>query len=234
MTVAFDAEQFRTLTPTGGTWTHTCVGASRGLAVLIAQTADATDLVTAVSYAGATLTRVTNGHVADTVTEPCGSYLYFKGTVALSGTVNVVKTASTGSTVCAWSWSFTGNQAQLEFVTAGSIGVDTANPSVTLPTTAADSGFALSVFSSGLAAPDTTTIVTGAGFTRGTGTDPGGKDWGANCAVAQYGYFTGANIAVGWNTAAVSDDCAMIGAFVREVAPAISTFPDLNAAYVAS
>ncbi len=226
MSVEFDAEQFRTLTPTGGTWTHAPVGPSRGLAVLIAQTASATDLVTGVSFAGATLTRVTNGFAADTVTEPCASYLYFKGTVAASGTVNVVKTAAAGSTICAWSWSFTGNQAQLEFVSAATVGDDTLNPSVTLTTTSGDSGMGLSVFSSGLAAP--TSMTPPAGFTSGTGSDAGGKDWGANCAAAAYGRLSGANAVLGWT--ASSDDTAMIAAFIREVAPGTSTFPLVNMA----
>src|SRR6185369_16602791 len=93
MAVAFDAQAFKDFTTgAGGTWTHSSVGVPAGMAVLIVQNASTVDRITAVSYGGGTLTRVST-IPGGSGSEPGRSYMYFRGTVVpASGTVNVVGT----------------------------------------------------------------------------------------------------------------------------------------------
>ncbi len=216
MPVAFDAQAFKDLASTGGTFTIVPVGVPRGIAVLIVQNAVSTDLVTAVSYGGGTLTRF--AFATDTVTEPGAAYGYYRGdTVAASGTVNVVLTA--GGTATAWAATFTANQGTVtQITTVGSLNEDHTNPSVTLATGATANGVAIAALYSGLGAP--TNATAGVGFTKLTGSATGGRQFTASCGCAEYQALSGANVTAGFTAA--SDDCAFVAAFVQEVVSPIS------------
>ena len=106
MALSYGTQFFRDLTGAGGTFTVTTPsGVPAGIAVLIAQgTNPAADPVTAVSYGGAALTRITRATCGG---EPGASLLYFRGqSVPTTGTVNVV---TSGGTYTAWAVTVTGD-----------------------------------------------------------------------------------------------------------------------------
>lgn len=224
MPLSFDAQAFRDLPSTGGTFTIVPVGTPRAIAVLIAQSASSSDLVSSVTYGGATLTRI-GGFGQDTSTELGAAYGYFKGSgVASSGTVNVVLTA--GGTATAWAVTLTSSQGvAAEVVTSGTQGENRANPSLTLATSATDSGIAFGVLFSGQASPADATIAAGSGYTKLTGSSAGGRAFSAAAACAEYGAKSGANVVVDWTVSA--DDVAFHAMFVREI-PSVP--PTVNSA----
>lgn len=221
MPAAFDAQAFRDLPATGGTFTITPVGVPRGIAVLIAQNATSTDLVTSVSYGGGTLIRF--GFAQDTANEPGATYGYFRGyDVAASGTVNVVLTA--GGTATAWALTVTNNQGTATVLsTAGTQGENRANPSVTLATGGTANGVAVGVLFSGLASPADATIAAGSGYTKLTGSSAGGRTFAAQAACAEYGAKSGANVDCGFTSS--TDDAAFVAGFIDEI---VSPIPDVN------
>lgn len=223
MAVGFDAQSFRDLTGTGGTFTHVPVGTPRGMAVMIASNLATTDVITSVAFGGATLTRMAfmSGGAAS---EPGAAYLYFKGSaVPASGTVNIV---STNGTYTAWGLSVTANQAWTEFAgTATVTSTSMVNPSATVHATSGDSGVVVGIYFSGVDAPATN--VPNAGYSALTGSAAGGRDFGSQSAVAARGSGSGATVSIGWENS-TADDVALIAALIREVPPVVVP-PTVNA-----
>ncbi len=227
MAVAFDAQAFRDYAAsTGGTFTHVSVGTPRGIAVLIASNAATTDVITAVSYGGGTLTRIAfmSGGAAS---EPGAAYLYFKGTaVAASGTVNVV---SASATYTAWSVGMTANLnvAALDFAgTATVTSTSLANPSGTVTPAAGSTGLAVGILFSGANAPSSN--VPNPGYTALTGSAAGGVDFGSQSASAAQGAILNPvqTFSMGWAQSPADDVAAIVG-LIRETPPTILP-PDVN------
>lgn len=215
MAVALDAQSFKDLAGTGGTFTHSPVGGTpQGIAVLLASNAATTDTVTAVSYGGAALSRVAfmSGGAAS---EPGAAYLYFKGSgVASSGTVNVITTTGTST-----AWAVTVDALKdTEFGgTATVTSTSLANPSGTVTVTAGLSlGMMVGVLFSGANAPASNAV--NSGYTALTGSAAGGRDFGSQSAVAAYGAkaSAGSPVAMGW-TNSTADDVALIVGLIREI-----------------
>ena len=212
MAVAFDAQSFLDFTSTNS-FTHSPSGTPRGALVLIAQNVVSTDLISAVTYGGVTMTRFQTN--VDTVTEPGRTYIYFLGSNIPTGNQTVSVTVSSG-TDAKTAWCITATAARNTQVSADS-GIDenATNPSVTLGTHSSFQGLVASVFYSGLAAPDDATIAAGSGFTKLTGSAAGGRDFGTSAACAEYQILTGANAVANWTAAA--DDVAMSAIAIDEV-----------------
>ncbi len=191
---------------------------------MLIASATITDVVTAVSYGGATLTRTSliTGGVGS---EPGAAYMYYKGTaVASSGTVNVV---CTGGTATAWAVTVTANQAWTQ--TAGTATITStslANPSGTITPSQGFSGLAVGILFSGQ--NDPSTITTNSGYTALLGSAAGGRDFGSQSGAALQGLAAGNNpVSVGWVQTA--DDVAAVVGLIQEVAPTVVP-PDVNAA----
>jgi hypothetical protein len=230
VTVAFDAQSFKDFTASDS-WTHTPVAAPRMIWVGITQDVSAADLITAVTYGGVAMNRVTTAF--DTVTEPGRVYMYWLAE-PLSGAQTVAVTVASG-TDAKWgvAVSVSANAKMREFGHA-ILNENAANPSRTFGTPTSFQGILFSSMHSGLAAPTDATIAPANSETKLTGTDTGGKDYGTACAVQGYRVASGADLVTGYTS--LTDDLAFAAAaFQEEVgwfAPADDTFRSLLLSYI--
>lgn len=218
MTAAYDAQSSQDGFGAGGSFTHTPVGTPRGIVVLIASSDISTDIITGVTYGGVALTRVaTNGFVADTAGEVGAVYAYFLGSGIPTGAQTVVVTTADINAKSAWCLSVTAaNDTQI--AGSGKASGDAANPTVTINTIAGFAGFVAGVLFSGQNAP--ASITAGSGYTILTLK----SDFGLTSGVAERADAkTGASIVV--NFTATSEDVAIIGVAVEEVAASAFGFP---------
>jgi len=93
MTIAFDAIASKATTSGSTTWTHTPSGTPAGVLVFIHQRQDQTDVVTAVTYGGITMTRLARIGNAG-VSLASSEYAYFLGNGVPSGAQTVSVTHS--------------------------------------------------------------------------------------------------------------------------------------------
>jgi hypothetical protein len=148
---------------------------------------------------------------ADPAGEPGAVYVYILTTNVPQGAQTVAVTVSSG-TDAKTAWVVTLNSGGPVTVTDSELlAGDTANPSVTLGTTADWVGMALNVCFSGLGT--TGSLTAGTGHTK----LGGGRDFGNQVVVAEIGNLVGANIASGW-TAAI-EDVAMVAVALEAPLP---------------
>lgn len=222
MAVAFDAfanaGEFTAATDPK-TWTHTPVGTPRGVVVFIQQTGTASDFVNGtVSYGGVAMTRVpTNGFAVDSAIEVASIYAYFLGSGIPTGAQTVSIDHDTGifGTKHAISVTLTAS-SDTEIVASGKLENDAANPSIAL-----DSGArtAIKLFNLYSGRDALANITNTAGMTR-----IAASKYAAGNFCYVYGYRTtpgtGSETVV---QTADSDDVAMIGIAVAEVAATTAT-----------
>jgi len=133
MTIAYDATSSATPGTGSLSWTHTPVGAPKGVVVFVMQYNDATDRITGVTYGGVAMTEVTASPIFKT-SETMGVYCYFLGSGIPTGAQTVVVTATaivvTKSAICftVTASTNTGIQDQDNTINSASI----ANPTATL------------------------------------------------------------------------------------------------------
>ncbi len=217
MAISFDAQARGEWTGTGGTFTLVPVGTPKGIAVLVAAAADVVDRNLSVAYGGSPLARFGSFATAGAA-ENGAVYAFFRGSVVpTSGTVSV--THSAGGTFIGWGLTMTA-ASDTQVLYNGSVHSDAAaNPTITLPSSAGDTGLAVGVLFSGANA--LSSIAVGSGYTALTGPDGGtsgtvtGKDFGSQTAVAEYGSKSGANINVDWVIA--SSVYAALGGLITEI-----------------
>ena len=188
----------------------------QGVVVVIAQTAAATDRISAVTYGGGAMQRLpVDGFAQDTAGEPGAVYAYFLGAGVPQGTQTVAITVSAGTEEKrAWVFGLLGSR-DLQVVASGRVQGDTANPSVTLKTVASFAGLCFSVFYSGLPTPSNVTA--GSGYTKMQA-----RDFGVNTAHVEAANKEGANVVCNWTSN--NDDVAMI-AFAVGLAPPSFEYP---------
>jgi hypothetical protein len=212
--LAFDAQSFKDITATDS-FTHTPVLNPRAVIVMIAQTTAETDRISAVTYGGVTMTRVpTNGYAVDTLNEPGAAYIYFLGGGIPTGVQTVAVTVSAGTEAkVVWCVTASG-KGVTEVAASAMLQENQTNPSMTLSTEIDFQGLVCCVFYSGLIAPSDANIAPAAGYTKLTGTDTGGKDFGNQCAVGVYGVKTGINVVCSFTSA--GEDVAISCVAIRE------------------
>jgi hypothetical protein len=210
VTVAFDAQSFKDITATDS-FTHTPVRVPRLAVVMIVQDVSSADLITAVTYGGVAMERVTTA--ADLVTEPGRVYMYWLREPLASAQTVAVTVASGTDAKTVWAATFSGNAPINKFGHAILQG-DQANPSRTFGTPSTFQGALCSVGFSGVAAPSDANIAPANSEVKLTGTDAGGKDFGAASGYAGYRIATGANAVTGYTI--TSDDLAFVAAAFQE------------------
>ena len=106
MAIAFDAIASKASTNDSTTWTHTPAGTPAGILVFIHQRADQTDVVTAVTYGGIPLARVTRVGNAGAYAAS-SEYAYFLGSGVPAGAQTVSVTHSSAKDCAYESISYT-------------------------------------------------------------------------------------------------------------------------------
>lgn len=212
MAIAFDAVSNPGANQTAdASWTHTPVGTPRGALLLIAQPiTDATDQVVGCTYGGVTMNRIATA--ADLAGEPMRAYAYFLGSSIPTGGQTIA--VDVNNTILYRPVMFTVTAATDTEVADVQIQEgDAANPSVTLTTPGGVETWAAGVLCSGL--PNTTDHTAGADYTSVLSADPGASTMRFQRRTANA---SGGNYVLDY--VAATDDIALIGAALREVAAA--------------
>lgn len=187
---------------TSNSWTHSPgTPYPQGVIVLIIQNTASTDVISAVTYGGVAMTRVsTNGLAQDSAGEAGAVYAYTLHTGIPSGPQTVAVTVSSGTTAKRGHCFTVTAPDRTRVAASGRVQGDTADPSVTLGTGSGFAGFVVNALYSGQNALSSLTV--------GAGYDPIGIDFGNQTGAVEYGHKTGASVASGWT--ATSDDVAMV------------------------
>lgn len=201
----YDVESRLDIT-TSNSWTHSPgTPFPKGVLVVIMQNGASTDVISAVTYGGAALTRIpTNGLAQDGAGEAGAAYAYFLGSGIPVGPQTVAVTVSSGTTAKrAHCFTITAPD-NTRVAASGRVQTDTANPSVTLSTPSGFKGLVVNALYSGQ--NDLTSLTADAGY------DVIGRDFGTQVCAVEYGHKTGASVASGWTVS--SDDVAMVAAAI--------------------
>jgi hypothetical protein len=217
MAVAHDAATEAELDSTAAAEvSHTPVGTPRGVLGFFVKNASATDVVTGMTYGGSAMTRVpTNGFAVDTNTELGSVYAYFLGSSVPTGTQDlVVGGTTTGSLRVVVCITLTA-AADLEIVASGMVQENAANPQIALDSGAVSALRYCCVFSGNTNAGTNFTLLSDQSTVQDS-------DFGAQSMRTdrQTNPSTG-SFTVGYT--ASSDDVAMIGVAIAEVAGAGTT-----------
>lgn len=192
---------------------HTPVGTPRGVIVLIAQNGADADEIAGITYGGVAMARPTNGYAKDTATEFMAAYAYFLGSGIPTGTQTVAIDTS-GATGDKWAWiiSLTA-AADTSVVDSEKVEENAADPTVTLVTPASVETYVAAIYQNGFGTVAAYSPITGY-------TARGSNDWGQQTVeIADIdANASGGDVSAGWNTGAVSDDCALVALAIREVA----------------
>jgi len=207
--IAFDAES--EAEGTSLSWTHTPAGTPRGVLVAVVEAARSTVGVTAVTYGGVSMSKVTDA--ADTSGEPGAVSVWFLGESVPTGAKTVSVTAGADAK---WGSCVTVTaDGDLQVADSDRVQEDAANPTVTLQTGAGVESFVAAWAYSGLGAVTNLSANT----TRYQEKLANSRDFGSYVAVGVRGQgsYLGGDIPVGFTSS--SDDMAM-------AAVALAAIPD--------
>jgi len=210
MAIAFDAASNAAADTGNFSWTHTPVGTPKGVVVLIVQSTDDPNEVSAVTYGGVAMAFVAAG--SDAAGEQGRAYAYFLGAGVPTGPQTVAVTVSAADPKRPVAITVTADSG---FDTAvedsDTFGGDTANPTLTLVTGAGVTCFCAGATHSGL--PDVANIAGGADYT-----DVLEHDFGARVGswIRRTSNSSGGNVTLDWVSAI--DDVAAVGVAIKQVA----------------
>jgi len=211
--ISFDAASEGTGT-SALSWTHTPVGAPKGVFVFCINNTVSTDVFSGATYGGVAMTQ--KASAADTSGEPGFTEGYFLGASIPTGAQTVACTVSTGSTA-KWGVAITvtaASDTQPAGTGACSVSNNVANPSCSITGISGASYGAAGHFSG---QANESSITAGSGMTKGPGNDFGSMVTASEYSTAQQG---SGNMTIGFTVA--TDDVAMVAIAVEQTTPDVS------------